>query len=216
MMASKRYNPDWGRYTQSDPVGEMSYSGHSLALRIIGKTEHGLPAESLLFGYADSNSLRRYDPLGLYSINENCQGCKEYLPGIGINKREVIAGILLTKRLIQKGCVQQSAITDCMLERADPSSALIVNCPEPGANTRCDDPMVDSSGFAQRGLNTVNICPKTFPSSPYGIDASKDDVAKTFFEELAHVCGATFAAPDQGRDIRVEAFANYYSGKCGN
>ncbi len=207
----------WGvRYSQSDPLGEASFHGLTSSLRVIGKNRNGLPSESHAFGYADFSPLRRTDPLGLYSINDNCQGCETRLANLGVDKQQVIAGILLTKRLIENGCIGESAITRCMLDKADPSSSLKVNCPQPNDGTRCDDPMIESFGFAQRKMNTVNICPRSFPTSPMGKGSSEHEVASTFFQELAHVCGAKFAAPDQGDDMANEAFSNYFTGKCGN
>jgi hypothetical protein len=207
----------WGvRYSQSDPLGEKNLSGHANNLRVHGKNRYGLPAESSLFTYSDLNPVRRTDPLGLYSINENCQGCGSFLPGITKNKQLVIAGVLLTKRLIQNGCIGQNSITRCMLDQVDPSSELTIDCPQPGDKTRCDDNVVGSSGFHMRKAKSVHICPRSFPTSPYGVGASEHEVADTFFEELAHVCGAIREHPDQGELMAKKAFSNYFSGNCGN
>jgi len=67
-----------------------------------------------------------------------------------------------------------------------------------------------------RKAKSVHICPRSFPTSPYGVDAREHEVADTFFEELAHVCGAIREHPDQGELMAKEAFSNYFSGKCGN
>jgi hypothetical protein len=208
----------WGRYGQSDPVGEYSLVYSAVALRVVEKVASGLTPEANRYSYGESSPLAHKDPFGLYVINDNCRSCDPFIGNQTMGDFFVVAGLNLARHLLDAGCATETKITRCMQGLLEPGSNLVVDCPQSGDGTRCDNGRIDPYGFAERRSHRIHICPRAFSqdATSRGLGGRANNVAGTIYQELAHVCGARFAGPDEGQIMEDDAFNNYYSGTCGN
>jgi RHS repeat-associated protein len=168
------YLPDWGRYTQADPVG--------------------LSRSFNLFGYARQNPLQFSDPFGLYEIDSSCDRCP-WEPTDNIPREIGVAGRYLENPDCQRALAQAgSGVLACMLGRFGPDqngSGPLIKCQKnPPGSDACGeytDPVFDVPPTIHLYSGREG-CPRRSP----GIG-----IAPTIFHEAIHSCGVPAAQESQ-------------------
>jgi RHS repeat-associated protein len=197
------YNPDWGRYTQSDPVGEPTGSAALNSRRVLGRTRLGIAVDHTLFSYSSSNPVRFSDPLGLFSmdsIDESCKDCP-------FDVEKIKAAFELAEKLVDNGCLARADLADCMKGKRD----VPIFCDK---SPRCFPPY-DRAGTSTVGGNYINLCHAPFIDEAY-FGPGTEEIERTFFHEWTHTCGTVDKPVAEARLVTEQAFRWYHSDKCGN
>ncbi len=160
------YNPRWGRYTQSDPIGDAILNAH----------EFQWPSDDnerfALFTYAGGNPLLYIDPLGLLKF----KGCSP-------QQQQAINDAM------NAGCasVDSDDFAKCMCEKPGITRKLRKRCRNPNVTVRCKPGSgrfcQGKCGYAVPFGRTIRLCSSAWDEGLCG------PLGCTLIHEMTHQIG---------------------------